>query len=76
MTERIHLSILGRRVGTFTGWDEIDTGIHCYYAVNAYSKLPVEDGDWLVDYGAGTVQVGESRAQHDLISVIGELARG
>lgn len=67
--------VLGRKIGTFEGWDDIDTFIHLYYAVKPLPELNVGTGpsDWTIDYETGTVQQsveGEPDAEFDLVPVL------
>lgn len=70
-TQRIEFDLLGRRVGTFTGWDQHDTMIFTYYGVQPYTALGLPSGDWDVDYDKGSISVGEQ--MRDIVEIIASL---
>jgi len=73
------LIVLGRDIGTFTGWDQIDDDMMVFYDYTPHVSVGLPSGDLFVSYGAGLVMTydddGQETSKNDLIDAIGHVTR-
>ncbi len=73
--ETYDLIILGRKIGTCTGWDEYETDVFGFYDVNCkLPNMPIDNKDISIDYKKGILEiwsdVEENIITYDLVSVL------
>jgi hypothetical protein len=56
-SERQDLVVLGRKIGTFTGWDQLDTVHLLFTGFEPLDALKLPKGDISINYDAGTFEI-------------------
>lgn len=73
---RIELVILGRRIGTYSGWDIDDTAAFSFYDFEPIGGFDVPPSDRIyVNYDTGILQVVDSDTVFDLVTLLIDLPR-
>ena len=68
-SKRDILVVLGRKIGTMSGWDRMDTETFCFYDFEPISDIDLPSGDLAVSYGYGTYEVSSTvPPNYDIIS--------
>lgn len=78
MSNREDAIVLGRKIGTYDGWDQVDDDQFVMY--NFRSAFPaISDGDLTIDYSRGEFQIisddGEVTWSADMISILQDSPR-
>jgi len=73
MAERSEWAILGRIVGTATGWDQAGAFSIYVYDLEPVPGLGIPAGDVVIDFEAGWIEAGDHKA--DLIEALRGLPR-
>jgi len=80
MSKRITVSVLGRTIGTATGWDGDPSGWTCYYDFEPKSGIDLPIGDLYLNDNNGTIglsneETGEPLNAQDVVTVLSAIPR-
>jgi hypothetical protein len=71
--EPIDLVVLGRKIGTYKGWDEYDPGVYVFYETTS-SIGGLREGDLFVDYNKGLFSIGDDWSA-DMLEILKHIPR-
>jgi hypothetical protein len=82
-SERVDVVVLGRKIGTETGWDVLDETMYVFYDFKPVEDLkhrfPENIGDLIVDYGSGMFKVCDNEGKviwsRDMIEALKDFPR-
>lgn len=70
--------ILGRKIGTFDGWDELENNVMVLYDFRADANIDIPGGDLTVMYDAGRLEIinddGDVEWFADMLTVLRDSA--
>lgn len=76
-TDRHQFDILGRNIGTATGWDEAGNFGLTLYGLHPVQGLDIPSGDMFIDFESGQFESygadGSAIAGGDIVSIIAQL---
>ena len=79
MSKRIEWTVLGRKIGTATDWDEVDQDVIMLYDFEPALGIQLPVGDINFDFGKGLAicygENGQDLAAVDLVSVLRDVDR-
>lgn len=79
MSKRINFPVLGRAIGTVTGWDEADDYCIILHNFIPSAGLPMPTGELVINYDRGLIQTfgdgGVETFQADMVEALRHLPR-